>query len=61
MKFKDLTIGTVFEFASMKEWYSLGRKRGPWRKTSVRKYEHTEDGMKCKVGTINTEVIPIRG
>lgn len=59
MKFKELAIGTVFEFNYSGLPLCHGLKRGHWVKTSARKYKHIEDGMKCKVGTINVKVIPV--
>lgn len=57
MKFKDLSINTLFEFDHAKLPLCHGLAHGPWIKISARKYEHAESGMKCKVGTINTRVV----
>ena len=69
MRFRDLTIGQVFEFESD----SLGMEHGPWEKVSARCYiKHTTPfgtdaeadthqewhGLKCEVGTINVKVTP---
>ena len=54
MKFKELQIGDSFEFDNSR-FRTSGMERGPWTKTSPRKYE--KPNMKCTVGSINTKVI----
>ena len=54
MKFKELKIGDSFEFDNSRFPLS-GMERGPWVKTSARKYE--KPGMRCQVGSINAELI----
>ncbi len=61
--FKDLAIGTQFYFASEKEWYALGMKKGPFIKTSARKYRESRfshlHGVKGEflIGTVTVRVI----
>jgi len=43
MKFKELDVGSVFVFASEKEWYSRGMAKGPWVKVSERMYSPEDD------------------
>ena len=57
LRFRDLKAGAVFRFASERDFPHSGMARGPWRKIGPREYVHTEDGMRCEVGTINVEVI----
>ena len=57
MKFKELSIGDVFDFDYSDLSLCHGLKRGNWIKMSVRKYQHEDDGMICRVGTINVKVI----
>lgn len=57
--FKELTIGSVFEFASIEDFPYSGLERGPWTKISARKYEKTGPrAMVCTIGSVNVEVIP---
>jgi len=53
-RFKDLKVGEVFFFIG--EQIYPGIARGPWKKTSTRKYVHTSTFMECRVGSINVEV-----
>lgn len=55
MKFSELKIGERFEFDHSKLPITHGLERGPWVKTSHRKYE--KPGMQCRVGSITTSVI----
>lgn len=57
MKFRDLNINDVFWFCSEFTMPLSGAKVGPWKKVSSRKYVHHYDGMECRVGSINTEVV----
>ena len=58
MRFRDLIIGTVFEFDHNDLHRYSGFKRGPWIKTSTRKYILQHDhNFKCQVGTIDVKVI----
>lgn len=38
MKFKQLKVGQIFEFDSIKSFPLSGMERGPWIKMSSRKY-----------------------
>ena len=57
MTFQDLEIGDGFEFkrAACLSPYSLAR--GPWIKTSPRKYKRADGGPENPVGTVKDEVI----
>jgi len=55
--FKEISVGETFRFASETAFPYSGMKTGPWVKTSARGYKHLDDGMSCKVGTVNVEVI----
>ena len=55
-KFKDLKIGEKFEFVYLNAVLKRSMKHGPWKKISPRKYEHCDDKMVCRVGTINVRV-----
>lgn len=67
LRFKDLRVGEVFRFESEASYPEWGLCKGPWRKTSARKYEsldkrvHTRKyglcQMVCTVGSINAEVV----
>lgn len=64
MKFRDLNIGDEFVFES-EVWHPhWGLARGPWVKTSPRKYDriiNEEHGgyplVNVRVGSINTTVV----
>lgn len=71
MKFKELHVGQKFQFASEHTMPHSGMERGPWVKSSARKYhkdttpfgtreqaiEHQEwVGVENQVGSINVEV-----
>jgi hypothetical protein len=65
LKFRDLPIGTEFCFAS--EEKISGLAKGPWVKTSPRRYRHLSDklhswyGGEIRVGSIRAEVYtPVR-
>lgn len=58
-KFKDLPIGSKFDFDHTDIPLLSSIARGPWVKTSARSYEHVEAlrfGI-IKIGSVNTEVI----
>lgn len=57
-RFRDLPIGAVFRFGSEWTYPNSGMKTGPWRKVSARDYVHEDDGMRCRVGSINVDVCP---
>lgn len=50
--FQSLGIGATFEFESSRDSFYSGA-RGPWIKTSARKYRHVEGGPEHEVGTVN--------
>lgn len=57
--FADIPIGTEFEFAGDTRFSTSGLMRGPWIKTSIRLYVLRESpDFRCRVGTVNVEVIP---
>jgi len=72
-KFKNLSVGTVFEFEATQRY---GMERGPWQKISARKYiknttpfgtddqahAHSEwNGHEFQVGSINVETVESSG
>ena len=61
MRFKDLSVGTMFKFDRTGFEYS-GRATGPWIKLSARQYTACDTdnalyGHKITVGSINVKVI----
>jgi hypothetical protein len=54
--FKQVNVGEEFTFLSEVTMPYSGMKKGPWRKISARKYVHVEDGMECRVGSVNVQV-----
>jgi len=56
--FSDLAIGDVFRFAAEGQPGMSQLKRGPWRKTSTRKYAHAEyGGVENTIGTVKAKVV----
>jgi hypothetical protein len=49
LTFADLRVGETFEFSAVREFPYSGMARGPWVKTSARKY--ARPGMQCHVGS----------
>lgn len=60
LKFKEVSIGQKFIFSSEFEFPFSGMKRGTCIKLSSRKYQFIEDKMNCRVGSVNTTVIPVK-
>lgn len=61
MRFKDLSVGTIFEFNREGVQFS-GMVTGPWVKLSARQYaasdkENSLYGHRLTVGSINVKVI----
>lgn len=61
-KFKDLRIGEKFVFESEISLPFSGLAKGPWIKTSARKYRHADPlsrnhGYEHRVGSVAAEVI----
>jgi hypothetical protein len=53
--FKKLPIGETFEFESVLKYPYSGMARGPWKKTSARRY--TDGTHTHEVGSVNAKVI----
>ena len=61
MRFKDLSVGTIFEFDRAGFEYS-GMATGPWIKLSARQYTACDTdnalyGHKITVGSVNVKVV----
>jgi len=55
--FKELSIGETFRMSSEWDFMFSGMKTGLCRKVSARKYRYVDDGMECRIGSINTDVV----
>lgn len=58
LTFADLRVGETFEFSARAEFPYSGMERGPWVKTSARKY--AKPGMmECRVGSVKAGVFRV--
>lgn len=55
MKFRNLPVGSIFNFDNPK----LGMAYGPWVKSGKRSYYQLGDNLTYRVGTINVGVLPV--
>jgi hypothetical protein len=73
LRFKDLSVGEVFIFASQRDprFLTSGMAKGPWIKRSTREYEHVDDvgkpvaqkrygAFRIIVGSVNADVIRVQ-
>lgn len=67
-KFKQLPIGAIFEFWSVRDFPYSGFAHGPWIKTGKRTYRDADVNYHVKrygrsdlrVGSVNAEVFPAK-